>query len=154
MSTRFHRSKQPRFPIGIQDRTYSAVIEKLDLLNYDGPVALSCDDTKLLASLRPYYDHDRAGYYLMGHVGEPFHLPDPDSFCTVVNEHGVQRATKVSYCAGFETATSDRFRFASISFVYGVCKSPFPEFLPLLLPLSVFLRIWTLQSFFSICGNS
>ena len=73
------------------------MIEKLNQLEYDGPLALSCDDTKLLASLRPYYDHDREGYYLMGHTGEPLHLPDPESFCAVVNGHDMQKATKVCY---------------------------------------------------------
>lgn len=91
-----HQSRQPRFPTGIQARTFSLAIDKLKQLQYDGPVALSCDDTKLLASLRPYYDHDREGYFLMGHVGEPLQLVDHEAFRTVVNDHKLEKATKVS----------------------------------------------------------
>ncbi|KAF8905727.1 hypothetical protein CPB84DRAFT_1823080 [Gymnopilus junonius] len=92
---RLHRSRQPRFPTGIQNRTFSLVIDRLNQLQYDGPVALSCDDTKLLASLRPYYDHDREGFFLMGQVGEPMQLVDHEAFRTVVEENEFQKATKL-----------------------------------------------------------
>src|SRR6266498_5222768 len=62
--TRLHWAKQLQFSIGIQDRTYDLASKTLKQLEYEGPVALSCDDTKLLASLCPYYDHDCKGYYL------------------------------------------------------------------------------------------
>ena len=92
---RLHRSRQPRFPIGIQERTFALVVQKLEELQYNGPVALSCDDTKLLPSLRPYYDQDRDGYFLMGHVGEPLQLLDHEAFRIVVKENNLQKATKV-----------------------------------------------------------
>ena len=92
---RLHRSHQPRFPIGIQERTFTLVVQRLNELQYNGPVALSCDDTKLLASLRPYYDQDREGYFLMGHVGQPLQLLDHEAFRTVVNENQLEKATKV-----------------------------------------------------------
>ena len=149
---RLHRSKQPHFPIGIQDRTYIAVIEKLNQLEYDGPVALSCDDTKLLASLWPYYDHDHAGYYLMEHIGEPFHLPDPDSFREVVDGHEMQKATKVS-SINYIHRSEHQFIHFKTSFVYGVCRSLFPKSLLSLLLLLVFLIIWMLQTCLSIFGK-
>ena len=70
------------------------VIQKLDELQYNGPVALSCDDTKLLPSLRPYYDQDREGYFLMGHV-KPLQLLDHEAFRNVVKENNLEKATKV-----------------------------------------------------------
>lgn len=70
-------------------------MQRLNELQYNGPVALSCDDTKLLASLRPYYDQDREGYFLMGHVGQPLQLLDHEAFRTVVNENQLEKATKV-----------------------------------------------------------
>jgi hypothetical protein len=76
------------------------VIQNLKELQYDGPVALSCDDTKLLASLRPYYDQDREGYFLMGHVGKPLQLLDHEAFRTVVNENKLVKATKVGKITG------------------------------------------------------
>lgn len=71
------------------------VIQKLEQLQYVGPVALSCDDTKLLASLRPYYDHDREGYFLLGNVGKSLQLLDHEAFRTVVKENKLEKATKV-----------------------------------------------------------
>lgn len=67
----------------------------LEELQYHGPVALSCDDTKLLPSLRPYYDQDREGYFLMGHVGQPLQLIDHEAFRVVVKENNLEKATKV-----------------------------------------------------------
>jgi hypothetical protein len=126
--SRLHRSQQPRFPVGIQERTFDLVVHRLQQVEYDGPVALSCDDTKLLASFRPYYDADRGGYYLMGHVGEPFELPDPDAFRSVVNEESLQKATKVNYS---QSVSCRSLHSPFISCVCGVCKFPFIGFHPL-----------------------
>ncbi|KAF8880856.1 hypothetical protein BD779DRAFT_1612653 [Infundibulicybe gibba] len=90
-----HKSRQPRFPVGIQERTFSLVVERLAELDYDGPIALSCDDTKLLASFHPYYDHDRGGYFLLGHVGEPYQLIDHEAFRDVIHNHQLKKATKL-----------------------------------------------------------
>ena len=79
------------------------VIQKLEDLQYNGPVALSCDDTKLLPSLRPYYDQDREGYFLMGHVGEPLQLLDHEAFRIVVKENSLKKATKVCKIFQFDT---------------------------------------------------
>ena len=90
-----HRARQPRFPIGIQDRTFELVINTLDQLNYHGPLALSCDDTKLLASLRPFYNKEKEAWFVLGHVGEPYQLLDYEDFKTVTNSGDLQKATKV-----------------------------------------------------------
>ena len=89
------RARQPRFPVGIQPKTFELVDDTLKKLGYTGPVALSCDDTKLLASFRPYYDVDKQGYFVMGHIGEPFQLLDPEAFQLVVQEQQLTKATKV-----------------------------------------------------------
>ena len=91
-----HRECTLRFPIGIQPRTFELVAIALQKLDYDGPVALSCDDTKLLPSLRPYFDKEKHGYFVMGNIGEPYQLPDPDAFEGVVTSSQLQKATKVS----------------------------------------------------------
>lgn len=80
--------------MGINEWTFTFVIDNLDQLHYKGPVILSCDDTKLLPSWRPYYDDDRKGYYLMGHVGEPIILPDPDTFRMHVKDHNLKNVGK------------------------------------------------------------
>jgi len=94
-SLRIQRTRQPRLPIGIQERTFQLIEDRLKLLDYDGPVALSCDDTKLLPSFRPYYDHDLGGYYLVGHVGEPYQIADIETFREVTTSHSLEKATKV-----------------------------------------------------------
>jgi hypothetical protein len=127
-----HQAKQSRFPIGIQDRTYNLASEKLKQLGYEGPVALSCDDTKLLASLRPYYDHDCEGYYLMGHIGEPLLLPDPDAFRDVVESHEIRKATKVRSVLHDLKRKSITHYFTS--FAFGVYKFQYLKFPQLWLP--------------------
>ena len=57
---------QPHFPIGITDNTFENVIGHLKVLNYEGPLALSCDDTQLLLALRPYYDVKKGQHFLLG----------------------------------------------------------------------------------------
>jgi hypothetical protein len=90
-----HRSRQPRFPIGIQPRTFCIAEDILKKLNYRGPVALSCDDSKLLASFRPYFDKERDGFFLIGHFGEEYQLADPEAFLKVIVENSLVKATKV-----------------------------------------------------------
>lgn len=82
------RARQPRFPVGIQPRTFELVEDMLRKLQYSGPVALSCDDTKLLASFRPYYDEDQKKYFVMGHTGDPYELVDHEAFQRVVAKQG------------------------------------------------------------------
>jgi len=91
------RARQPQFPVGIQPRTFELVDDTLKQLNYTGPLGLSCDDTKLLASFRPYYDEEKKGYFVMGHVGEPFQVIDPASFQHAVDEKQLKKATKVKF---------------------------------------------------------
>ena len=91
------RARQPRFPVGIQPRTFELVQDILRKLQYSGPVALSCDNTKLLASFRPFYDEDRKGYFVMGHTGDPYELVDHQAFQRVVERQELTKATKVNY---------------------------------------------------------
>lgn len=90
------RARQPRFPVGIQPRTFELVEDMLRKLQYSGPVALSCDDTKLLASFRPYYDEDQKKYFVMGHTGDPYELVDHEAFQRVVESQELTKATKVN----------------------------------------------------------
>lgn len=65
------------------------------MLEYNGPVALSCDDMKLLAVLRPYYDRELDGYYVIGHIGEPYCIADVDAFWEVAESGILEKVTKV-----------------------------------------------------------
>ncbi|KAK7045865.1 Methionine--tRNA ligase, mitochondrial [Paramarasmius palmivorus] len=90
------RAKEPRLPLTINERTFTRLAEHLELLSYSGPVALACDDTKLLPAFRPYYDKDTDTFYILGNAGEPFQLLDPAKFKETVREAGLKKATKVS----------------------------------------------------------
>jgi hypothetical protein len=71
------------------------VIGHLEVLNYNGPLALSCDDTQLLPALRPYYDVKKGQHFLLGTDSEPMLLAEPEKFEEIVREGQITKATKV-----------------------------------------------------------
>ncbi|KAJ4476392.1 hypothetical protein C8J55DRAFT_431762 [Lentinula edodes] len=91
----WQRAVLPKFPVDIQPRTFALAKAHLDELNFHGPVALSCDDTKLQVALRPYYDVDRESWCVLGSTGEPMLISDPDEYCKVVNKGAVEKASKL-----------------------------------------------------------
>jgi hypothetical protein len=94
-ASRINRARQPRFPIGIQDRNFELAIEHLKRLDYDGPLGLSCDDTKLLPALRPYYDKTTDKHYILGSTGEPLILANPEELTSVLERGEAEKASKV-----------------------------------------------------------
>jgi len=87
---------QPAFPMNICSRTFELVSDHLQTLNYDGPVGLSCDDTKLFATYRLYWDSKEKAYFLVGGVDGPIRVADPDDIKQVIQDAKAQNATKVS----------------------------------------------------------
>jgi len=81
--------------MGISEKTFQLAHDHLKQIDYNGPVALSCDDTKLLASFCPYFDKELDGYYVMGHVGKPFQLLDPSSFNDITGNSDLEKASKL-----------------------------------------------------------
>lgn len=78
----------------ICEKTFELVVEHLAAVNYNGPVALSCDDSKLFSSLRLYFDGNENKHYLVGAVGGPILVPNPDDIKTVMSDPTVVKATK------------------------------------------------------------
>ena len=103
--------------------------DHLKLLKYDSPIALSCDDTKLLAALHPYYDQELDGYYVIGHVGEPYHIADVDPFHQVAESGILEKATKV-------WVTSLRFNYTNLLSIVQLhlwcLQVPLPKVMPLI----------------------
>ncbi|TFY76006.1 hypothetical protein EWM64_g8007 [Hericium alpestre] len=95
-SFRKKEARQPKFPMKICERTYSLVAEQLKALDYNGPVALSCDDTKLFASWRIYWDSVEKGMFLVGAAGEPLRVADPDNLKQTIDDASAKKATKVA----------------------------------------------------------
>ncbi|KAJ7586218.1 hypothetical protein C8J56DRAFT_1052590 [Mycena floridula] len=92
---RMQRAKQPSFPIGITPRTFTLAAAHLENLNYSGPVALSCDDTKLSPALRPFWDSDRQGFCMLGSTGEPLLVANPELPEQAIQQANIQKATKL-----------------------------------------------------------
>ena len=63
---RMVRSRSPTFPIFINDNCFTRVQTYMASVNYNGPVALGCDDTKLHPSLQIYWDNSISEHILIG----------------------------------------------------------------------------------------
>ncbi len=93
--SRYNEALQPRFPIGISKRSFEIAVEYLDMLEYTGPVGLSCDDTKLVPGLDPVYDKDRNGFVVLGGVGDPMPVADPEELNAAIAAGRISKAEKV-----------------------------------------------------------
>lgn len=89
--------------MNISDRTFELVIEHLHAVNYNGPVCLSCDDTKLLSTLRLYWDGEKMAHFLVGSVGGPIEVPNPDDIKCIMSDPTIVKATKVQACLNWFT---------------------------------------------------
>ena len=79
----------------ICDRTFELVADHLDALDFKGPVGLSCDDTKLFATFRLYWDKEQDSYVLIGGTDGPLLVADPDLLQEVIDQAKAHKATKV-----------------------------------------------------------
>lgn len=89
-------SKQEKFPIQPCERSFILVRQYLDSINYDGPVGLSCDDSKLFPAFRPYFNSTEQVYYVVGSTGAPLQIADIEDFDARLKEGSLVKATKVS----------------------------------------------------------
>ena len=76
-------------------QTFKLVVEHLDTLDYDGPVGLSCDNTKLFATFCLYWDSNEKSYFLVGGVDGPLRVADAENIKEVIQDAKAQKATKV-----------------------------------------------------------
>ncbi|KAJ7814859.1 hypothetical protein B0H13DRAFT_2242659 [Mycena leptocephala] len=79
----------------ISDRNFQLVAEHLEALKYDGPVNLSCDDTKLFPSFRLYWDKQKKSHFLVGGTDGPLRVADPDQVKDAIAEARATKATKI-----------------------------------------------------------
>ncbi|THG93067.1 hypothetical protein EW026_g8061 [Hermanssonia centrifuga] len=68
------QAKVPRFPTNIGNCTFDVAEQYVTGIVYTGPVALSCDDTKLHLSYRTYWDTEKSMHMLVGGVEVCEHL--------------------------------------------------------------------------------
>ncbi|KAG8707767.1 hypothetical protein FRC09_001628 [Ceratobasidium sp. 395] len=89
------RSQEMRFPLTIGDETFKYAKTYFDQIGYAGPLCLSCDDTKLLPSLRMYYDPHTKQWQLVGGTKGPINVADNDELVEILKSGTVQKAPKV-----------------------------------------------------------
>ncbi|KII84575.1 hypothetical protein PLICRDRAFT_167537 [Plicaturopsis crispa FD-325 SS-3] len=94
-SLRRTEAKKPRFPMKVCERTFELVLECLRALGYDGPVNLSCDDSKLFASMRLYWDPEEKAWFLVGGTDGPIRVANPDEAKEWLENPELIKATKV-----------------------------------------------------------
>ncbi|TFK33481.1 hypothetical protein BDQ12DRAFT_670188 [Crucibulum laeve] len=94
-SNQINRAREPRFPIGIQPEMFSRIVSHLETMDYHGPLGLACDDTQLLAALRPYHDKETGQHYLLGRTGGPMLLAQPEEFEKLLDQGMVEKASKL-----------------------------------------------------------
>ncbi|KAF8801615.1 hypothetical protein BYT27DRAFT_7261749 [Phlegmacium glaucopus] len=63
-------------------------------LDFDGPVAPSCDDTKLFATYRLYWDSEQESYFLVGGTDGPLRVAEPDSVKEAIEVAKAEKVTK------------------------------------------------------------
>ncbi|KAF9780748.1 hypothetical protein BJ322DRAFT_1011530 [Thelephora terrestris] len=94
-SFRQKEAREPGFPMGICDRTFRLAKTHLDELHYNGPVALACDDTKVFAALRLFWNKNEESYFLVGACGGPLRVPDVETAQELLDDPEIKKATKI-----------------------------------------------------------
>ena len=78
-------------------RIFELAQTHLQSLNYNGPVGLSCDDTKLFSALRLYWDKQEESHFLIGSTLGPLRVVDVENMEAVLENARATKATKVDY---------------------------------------------------------
>lgn len=93
---RSKEARQPKFQTGIRDQSFEQTRKQLEDIRFTGPCGLSCDDTKLFATFRLYWDSEKKMHFLLGGTGEPLQVADPEQLQEVLDLAELEKATKVS----------------------------------------------------------
>ncbi|PBK63611.1 hypothetical protein ARMSODRAFT_894015 [Armillaria solidipes] len=101
-SMKGQEAAKPRFPIGIEDRTFEFAKQYCDEYHYphNFPLGLSVDDTKVFASLQPLHDRGagkKGEWYLLGGIDDntKIRIPDIEALETFLNDQTIPKATKI-----------------------------------------------------------
>lgn len=96
---RFKQAKEEKFPIGITPATFARAKAYTTRLQYSGPLALSCDDTKLLEGFRLYQSDDGTGqqkWFITGSTDDsPREVANIEELEEVLATGELQKASKV-----------------------------------------------------------
>ncbi|KIY61279.1 hypothetical protein CYLTODRAFT_459989 [Cylindrobasidium torrendii FP15055 ss-10] len=92
------RLKKPRLPPVLCDLMFKRVKERLSAIEYTGPVALACDDTKLLSGLRLYWDATKHEHLLIEGIHGPVLVTNPEDVHDLMQDRTIPKTTKVRVC--------------------------------------------------------
>ena len=93
---RMVRSREPSFPVCIDERCFVNAQSYVTSLHYTGPVVLACDDTKLHPSLQVYWDASISSHILVGTtVHEKIIVANPKELEELLGKYKNDMATKV-----------------------------------------------------------
>jgi len=87
--------------MSICDQTFVNVQKYLEGMDYKGPLGLSCDDTKLFATFRLYWNLEKGAHFLIGGTDGPIQVANPESVKKAIVEAKERKATKVSNPTGY-----------------------------------------------------
>ena len=76
-------------------QTFDLVTEHLNALDYNGLLGLSCDDMKLFATFRLYWDSKEKSYFLVGGADGPLRVADAENIKQAIQDAKAEKATKV-----------------------------------------------------------
>lgn len=86
----------PRFPTTIDEMTFQLASDYVTSIDYNGPVSISCDDTKLHPGLKTYWDAIKKCHFIVGTTGDPTPVEDENNICEQVAEAKQDAASKVN----------------------------------------------------------
>ncbi|KAJ3557347.1 hypothetical protein NM688_g1522 [Phlebia brevispora] len=89
------QSKSTIFSMMLSDEMYDLASECVKDLGYNGPVALACDDTKLILGWRLWWCSKEESYYLISAVTGPLRVSNPETLQMTINDAHAIQATKV-----------------------------------------------------------
>ncbi|TFY61180.1 hypothetical protein EVJ58_g4673 [Rhodofomes roseus] len=90
------RARVPRLPETICVRTFELAVAYLSSVDYKGPVALSCDDSKLHAAYRTYWDPEKQAHILVGGIEGPRAVANPDELRDILCSRNNDPKSKAS----------------------------------------------------------
>ncbi|KAF7291093.1 hypothetical protein MKEN_01491200 [Mycena kentingensis (nom. inval.)] len=94
-SIRQREAKQTQLPMEICADTFRQQHDYLDAIGYDGPAAVSCDDSKLFPGIRLHHDAAKGVDVVIGAVSGPIVVQDAAAFKRVAEDPQVVRGTKL-----------------------------------------------------------
>lgn len=95
-SCRSLRAKLPRFEAGISAHNVKMAVETITKLGYDGPLALSWDDTALEPALSVWDEGDDVWVVLGGSNG-PVRVTSAEAVDTLFEDPSLKKADKVCF---------------------------------------------------------